>query len=349
MFYYDNLYTKVFDTSIDADKLVIISGYVGPAIVQDLKKLPYEVNLYVGMYGNEISSILHKSLLKSDKIDNVNIYYTNILVHAKCYIWLKNEQIIKALIGSANFSTSGLMTSKKEVLGEISRESYEKMTTYINLIQSLSYSIKDYKGVEQNVIRFTDYMTQTISDKEVEISLLASKGSGNQKNIIGIKTNPGDVHASAGLNWGFSNGMPKPNDAYIKIPKEQIQKNPLMFPAKNIDINDPIDVIWDDGTEMQMLLEGNQIIDGIDYPKQISTYKSKKELGLYLRKRIGKTIGKDLIIPEELTKKEFVPKANYYKTKFITREMLELYGRTSINIKLIGDRTYYFDFSRNNE
>lgn len=346
MFSYENLYDKVFDTSIDADKLVIISGYVGPAVVKDLKKLPYSVDLYVGMYGNVISGILHKSLLKSDKIENTNIFYTNILVHAKCYIWFKNCEIVRALIGSANFSTSGLMTPKKEVLGYIPAESFDEMQVYINMIKEVSYSVRDYDGVEKNVVRFTDDLTQTISDKEVEISLLASKGSGSQTNIIGIATNPGDVHASAGLNWGFSNGMPKPNDAYIKIPKEQICNNPLMFPPKSNDINDPIDVIWDDGTEMQMLLEGNQDVEGVDYPKQISTYKSKKELGLYLRKRIGDAIGKNLIIPEELTKDEFVPKANYYKDKFITKEMLEAYGRTSINIKLIGDRTYFFDFSR---
>ena len=57
MFSYENLYNKVFDTTIDSDKLVIISGYVGPAVVQDLKKLPYDVELYVGMYGNVISGI----------------------------------------------------------------------------------------------------------------------------------------------------------------------------------------------------------------------------------------------------------------------------------------------------
>ncbi len=350
MFSYEDLYNKVFDTSIDADRLVIISGYVGPAVVQDLKKLPYNVELYVGMYGNVISGILHKSLLKSDKMDNVSIFYTNILVHAKCYIWFKNEQIVKALIGSANFSTSGLMTPKKEVLGYIPEESFGEMLVYIDLIKQLSYSVRDYSGVERNVVRFTDDLTQTISDKEVEISLLAAKGSGSQTNIIGIATIPGEVHAGAGLNWGFSNAMPKPNDAYIKIPIEQIINNPLMFPPKSSDkINDPIDVIWDDGTEMQMLLEGKQEVDGVDYPKQISTYKSKKELGLYLRKRIGDAIGRDLIIPEELSKEEFVPKANYYKDRFITREMLESYGRTSINIKLIGDRTYYFDFSRNTD
>ena len=344
MFSYDNLYQRVFDVSIDADHMVIISGYIGPAVIQDLKMLPYKVDLYVGMYGHDISNILHKSLLKLNNISNININYTDILIHAKCYIWFKNNEIVKALIGSANFSTSGLMTPKKEVLGDIPSSSYDEMLVYIEMVKSSSYPVCEYSGNTRRVIRFSDDMTQTITDTEVEISLLAARPGGNP-NILGLYTNPGDVHKAAGLNWGFSNGLPRPNDAYIKIPKEQIHNNPLMFPPKNEDINDPIDVIWDDGTEMQMLLEGSQPVDGIDYPKQISTYKNKAELGIYLRKRIGDALGLDLIIPLELNKEEFVPKAHYYKDKLITKEMLEKYGRTSINIKLIEDRTYYFDFS----
>jgi len=155
MFNYENLYNKVFDTTIHADRLVIISGYVGPAVVQDLKKLPYQVDLYVGMYGNSISSILHKSLLKLDKLNNVSIYYTDILVHAKCYIWFSGEEIVKALIGSANFSTSGLMTPKKEVLGDIPVESYEEMLVYIKLIVIfliLILVIYLYKKIEKELI-----------------------------------------------------------------------------------------------------------------------------------------------------------------------------------------------------
>jgi len=118
-----------------------------------------------------------------------------------------------------------------------------------------------------------------------------------------------------------------------------------MFPPKNGDLNEYVDVIWDDGTEMQMLFEGTQSVDDVDYPKQISTYKSKMELGIYLRKRIGEKLGIDLVIPESLTKSQFVEKAHFYKDRFITKEMLNEYGRNSINIKLIGEKTYYFDFS----
>lgn len=119
----------------------------------------------------------------------------------------------------------------------------------------------------------------------------------------------------------------------------------MFFPQKSADVNLPIDVIWDDGTEMQMLLEGNQEIEGRLYPKQLSTYKNKSEIGIYLRKRIGDKIGVDLSISNDLSKEDFKSKASEYKDKLITKDMLEKYGRTSIEVKLIGDKTYYFDFS----
>lgn len=352
MLCYNELYNQVFDTSVRASKLVIISGFVGPAVIRDLSRLPYEVDLYVGMYGNNINKYLHKTLLELNKVNNINIYYTSFLVHTKCYVWLNNGAVERVLIGSANFSTSGLMTPNKEILGNLSDDSYAQLNSYISLIRNNSYPVVNYSGslkegaTGENGISFVDEGTKTINETEVQISLLAGRGT-NQPNILGITTNPGDVHAGAGLNWGFSNGLPKPNDAYIKIPKMQIYQNPLLFPPKDANTNEPIDVIWDDGTSMQMLLEGNQAISNVNYPKQISTYKSKAELGIYLRRRIGNKIGKDLVIPTDLKKEDFVPVCRYYKDKFITREMLEQYGRTSIGIKLIGDGTYYFDFSSN--
>ena len=345
MFNYDDLYGCVFDRKIDANKLIIITGYIGPAIIEDLNQLPYNTEIYIGMYGNNISKVLHTTLLSQNN-KKIEINYTRVLIHAKCYIWLKNGKIIKTLIGSANFSMSGLNTPFKEVLGDIPNSTYSQLTEYINYIKNNSYSIEKYLG-KFSSIAYIDENTKTISDIEVEISLLATK-TGGKPNLLGETTYPGDVHKAGGLNWGFSNGEPLPNDAYIKIPIELIRKNPLMFPPKNNKSNEYIDVIWDDGTKMQMLLEGKQEVDRIEYPKQISTYKSKKELGLYLRKRIGNAIGINLIIPTN-SKDDFKSHIKLYKDKIITKDMLKKYGRNSINIKLIGESTYYFDFSRNNK
>ncbi|MGN1066046.1 MAG: hypothetical protein ACI4QC_11595, partial [Thermoguttaceae bacterium] len=85
-------------------------------------------------------------------------------------------------------------------------------------------------------------------------------------------------------------------------------------------------VIWDDGTEMTILLEGSRGRKDDDgnkvwYPKQIASCPKKAELGMYIRDRVG--------IPEG---------------KAITYDDLIRYGRDTISISLQGEGVYYFDF-----
>jgi hypothetical protein len=178
----------------------------------------------------------------------------------------------------------------------------------------------------------------------LNVSLLANKNG--SENIVGYTTLAGQVHGSAGLNWGYSNGLPKPNDAYLKISKSYLVTNPNLFPRKASENNLPIDAIWDDGTRMKMLLEGNQTYNDQIYPKQIGSFNNKSQLGIYLRTRIGKKLGIDFVIPD-ISKSEFVSKATQFKDKLITLDILNKYGRTDIKIKKLEDGTYYFDFSTN--
>lgn len=347
MFGYEKLDQLVFDDTIDADEFVIITGYIGPPIISRLNSLHFDTTIYVGMYGNKVSSVLHNSLLKYDKLPNISISYTKMLVHSKCYLWFKNNKLIKALIGSANFSSSGLLTPKKEVLGDILDNDFNKAKKYYTIVKSNSFSVQNYVEPAKAPTE-VDTEEAIITGDTATLSMLSTCNR-NILNILGMKTKRGQVHASAGLNWGFSNGATSPNDAYIPIPAKCIRENTLIFPQKNKKINLPIDVIWDDGVEMQMLLEGDNEIDGCIYPKQISTFKNKSEIGVYLRKRISEKIEKDLVIPEDISKAKFKTVANDYKDKLITKEMLQAYGRTNITIKVIGDKTYYFDFSVNEE
>ena len=87
-----------------------------------------------------------------------------------------------------------------------------------------------------------------------------------------------------------------------------------------------MELIWDDGEKMVGLLEGQQTktIDGLVYPKQLSSRPSKSILGKYLRRRIGVDV-----------------------KHTITKADLKRYGRTSIDISLIGEGIYYLDFSVN--
>lgn len=129
-----------------------------------------------------------------------------------------------------------------------------------------------------------------------------------------------DVPKKSGLNWCFANAHVKPEDAYIALSTEFFRNNPDFFPTQGSIIN----IEWDDGVKMHCLLEGkhSKPINGVIYPKQISTYNEKSELGHYLRQRLGVS-------------------ANHV----ITLNDLNDYGRNYIDIICITKyRDYFFDF-----
>lgn len=128
----------------------------------------------------------------------------------------------------------------------------------------------------------------------------------------------GDVPKKSGLNWGFAHAHVSTADAYIALRREFFEEHPNFFPSHGSIIN----VLWDDGKRMDCLLEGTQIIDGHVVPKQISTYDDKSELGVYLRKRMRLS-----------------------HNHLITIEDLRTYGRTDIEVSLLNNSDYYFDFS----
>lgn len=200
----------------------------------------------------------------------------------------------------------------------------------------------------------------------MKLSLL-SNTDGKGENILGIRNNKGEVHAAAGLNWGYSAGTPILGDAYIPITRKNVEESSGILPIKSKGENHPIEVIWDDGTKMLLLLEGNgaRVDDEHFYPKQVSTYKNKSELGNYIRKRVGTKIGTNLIYSQysidnlkkikknnKGNKEEIIEeiKRDMYLEdelldKFITLDHLKRYGRTDISVELDENGIYRFDFS----
>ena len=84
-----------------------------------------KTTIIYGMF-NEKSSIhnsknqLHLQLVQTDlENNNLSVYYPKTMSHAKCYIWRKKNDIVSVLLGSANFSSKGLLTPGREVLSEV--------------------------------------------------------------------------------------------------------------------------------------------------------------------------------------------------------------------------------------
>ena len=339
MIYYKDLKDLVFGMHEkigvnDVDELTIVSGYVGFEPIEELGNLPLEIHAKVvyGMYGQDkISKQVHEALIElQGELPNVEILYSTLPVHSKLYRWTEKETIKRALIGSANFSVSGLCNNYKETLCDISKSAYPQLSQYFDIvlgrcIPCTSRLVRLRRGKAKKKI--DEDNDNLVAENICRMSLLDRNGN---------------VHAKSGLNWGVNGWLrdvhTSPGDAYIAITKNMIRTFPEMFPPKkyveleNMDNqgrhnrqNDEIELIWDDGIRMRGLLEGSQDVDGVSFPKQLSSSPSKSIIGHYLRRRLG-----------------VLNKGDNYR---VTNADLEKYGRMSIDVSLLGEGIYYMDFS----
>ncbi|MGD0887205.1 MAG: restriction endonuclease PLD domain-containing protein [Thermodesulfovibrionales bacterium] len=322
MLFYENLEEIIFNrhSLIASDELIILSGYVGPKPVERLSSLPLDCKVIYGMYGQErIKERLHATLLNlHNSVTNLNIYYSTTPVHSKCYVWRRNSSVVHALIGSANFTSYGLSSPFKEVLAETSVDTFAPLNTYLGTVL-------------RNSIECSGTVV-TVGPAPRTVTVPQPKTDYCRMTLLDPRT--GEVQNVNGLNWGQNPlNHTNRNDANIPLRAEHIRKYPNLFlPKQDYPVlgdargrrrhNDAIDIIWDDGRTMEGLLEGNYEIDGVKYPKQISSFPEKRVLGEYIRRRIGVPLGAR-----------------------VTRRHLENYGRTHIDVSLQGEGIYYFDFS----
>lgn len=252
------------DNLASSNNIVIVSGYIGYQTIKMLGDACPDTHITIvyGMYGSEcISQPLHQALNDiQTEYKNIEILYSTIPVHSKIYTWKCDENIEKALIGSANFSISGLMNDYKEVLADVENNTFQDLKGYCDYICSKSISCKDssvkIKKISKAKRNIKDI--QPLLSKNICRATLL-----NSQNLVSKKS---------GLNWGLSKGHVSEGDAYIRITMDNIKNYPNMFPPKKylgIDNplstgrknreNDEVELIWDDGEKMIGLLEGQQI------------------------------------------------------------------------------------------
>jgi hypothetical protein len=272
-----------------------------------LSDLPFNSKVIFGLFKENQKKELHEKLLSLNN-DKTKIYYPDLACHSKCYLWMKGDKPIKGLIGSANFSSNGLMNDYRESLLEMDDNQLFMLKGYIEIIFNTSKECTQF-----------DVTTETTQvQKEICDMVLFDPITGQTQN-------------SAGINWGFAEGSHvRQNDAYIPIRRNHINESPHLFPPIQFNpertrgaLVEVIEMVWDDGISMLGRLEGSQPIGGLKYPKQISTFPHKDQLGKYLRDRLGVSYGQR-----------------------VTMEDLMKYGRTSISVSLIQEGVYYFDFKR---
>lgn len=241
-------------------------------------------------------------------------------VHSKIYIWTMRdgaglEVPHIAYCGSLNY-TMNAFYKRRESIGICS--SLEAYKYYRELLSDTidcfdSQVVEKLKNVTNNTSELLvepDYSEKDylIYDQETPVDTLT---------ISLLRSDGSDTGYGSGINWGIrKNGTKRnPNQAYIPYNKKD--KRAGFFPDRERpeDENCPMfKVITKDfgSFHMRMAQSGN---------KGLHSVESNAILGEWLRNRIG------------------APSGGY-----ITKQMLELYGKTYVTFRKYNDGTYLLDF-----
>ena len=307
MLHYKNLHKLFFESFPNqATDFWALTGFIGPEPIRRLNELPFNSKVIYGLFKENQKKELHEKLVSLHS-EKTRIYYPELACHSKCYLWMNEGKPIKGLIGSANFSSNGLMNDYRESLLEMDENQLYVLKGYIEIILNTTKECNLY------------HIKTEMPSIELDIC-----------DMILYDPRTGETQPRHGINWGQAIGSNvRPNDACIPIRVQHIKNSPKLFPpiqynpdrgrGKLVEI---IEMVWDDGISMIGRLEGKQPINGVSYPKQISTVPHKDQLGKYLRHRLALKYG-TLVKMSDLVK----------------------YGRDFISVSLIQEGVYYFDFS----
>lgn len=346
--YIDNLDRLIYTRHLanNADKLIILSGYINVGPIIELAKTGLECEIIYGTFNSHKSKkpFCPRSHLQYCGLVNkkVRIYYSDIYNHSKIYCWIKENEVIDAISGSANFTNNGL-SDFRESLFQIREKDYWSSKKLLNFYLKNSTLCTDLdKG-----IGFKEY-TKTLEPKVDNSNKLFPMIS--KKPLIfrfPICNSDGDIFY--GYNWGHSpKGHTNKSDSYIHFPSSLIREFPNFFPnnginpkfgqGKNIqslsgnshrNSKPNAEFIFDDGAHMNISFEGTHNSKNSEGMfNKISSFPKKNILGIYIRKRLGlKTDSK------------------------ITKDALLDYGRDFFEIEKIegGDNEYFCNFNNDNE
>jgi len=311
-----------------ADNLKIISGYATNTMASwHIKQIaesenrlsPINIILVVGMCGYDgISQSVHegfKALVARNNTphqSNFACQYVldGIPVHSKLYLWERNGHPFCAFMGSANYTQSAFSRSRKELLHEC------------DPLQALGY-FKELEGVsircdhaevdDKIIIRPFHPVLEAEESSNVSVS-----GENVQKVKLSLLKQDGDVGFGSGINWGHRpNGIKRePNQMYIPLPAAISRSDFFPLEGNRAGKDNPhFSVLTDDGINLVLRVEqqGN---------KAITTPLNNSQIGEYFRNRMN--------LPNGV---------------FVTKKMLEDYGRTDVAFIKIDEEQYIMDFS----
>lgn len=336
------MYTENLENSIllkpakelGCTSLKIISGYTDIECIyrhlinlSDIgKNNKFSVDMILGMTSsNGLSEKKHKDInrLISNIKDNKKMpdftcrYKINGTdIHSKVYIWLKDKKPVLAFCGSANYSMNAFF-KRRECMSDCdfieANKYFEQLlpdtilATDSSLTEKIHFSKK--KDFDSEIDKY--------NLENLTWDMFANKKPVDICRISLLTADGKDTGFGSGLNWGIRQNGTKRDLDQAYIPYNAQDKKDGFFPLKdnsNIKHNPLFKVVAKDFPPflMRVAQAGN---------KGIHSAENNALLGQFFRKRLG------------------VPSGT-----FITKEMLEKYGKTYVFFKKYDNEIYVLDF-----
>ena len=301
--------------SIAKPELFILSGFASPSFsYQVLEDYCFDtsVNLVIGM-GAQTGMLRseHDAFIElQSKFSNrfkCKYYLGKPFIHSKIYVWQDGGNPLSGFAGSANFTWGGFRDNQ-EIL--IAADPNRLKPIYENAL-SKSISCADSKAPAKiKFLEKRDVVQENQAIHEVEKKKTFEEAKQHKMIKLSLLASHGETHNKGGLNWGHR-GRKNIDEAYIPIPVSVDRGNPGFLPPQ--------------GDRFQLITDDNEYLwckRGGTNGKNLSTPDDNSQMGRYFRKRMGMPSG-----------------------KFILKEDLEKYGRTSISMSKIDGDTFFMDFS----
>jgi hypothetical protein len=317
MVFTSNIENEILSRPVPGASLAIVSGYISPYAVKQLEKRLITANVVYGLFKNDgVPKAQHDEYLRliASSKGAVQVRYSAACeIHSKLYVWHTKGTVHRAMVGSANFTYSGLCTPGRELLVDV--DSAELVSAY-KIVESAIAASKHCADKS---------LASGIYVPKIEFGQLKTVRAGIAATVkygaIDLAPN-NKVQQRSGLNWGFASANVSMDDAYLPISVGLIRSTQGLIQPRAPQGNRPVELVWDDGTVMTGQFEGSQPINGASYPKQLASHPIKSVMGKYIRKRLKIPSGTQIGLNHLLA-----------------------YGRTQIGVGVLHDGVYFLDFS----
>ena len=305
-----------------SDELYIVSGFATPNMVSWLIKnvsattsKRLAIHLLVGMTNNGISISDHTGFIELVKSSNNKEFSKGKITFDCGYIFdvpVHSKVYVWCKSDCPVIAFVGSANFTQTGFSDKQRECMEQT----DATEAYQYYFEnDKNSIYCQHVEIEDYVRLRASNPLLDIDdNIVEEDDINklQTDSLSLLSRTGDVGQKSGINWGNRNKRNR-NEAYIPLPKKTMKSG--FFPTDGSHFT----VITDD--RKQLILRTEQ-----QNNKAITTPLNNALLGEYLRNRLELENG-----------------------AFISKDILESYGRTDITFYKFDDEQYYLDFSTNKE